>query len=218
MIFGSFDEVPRGRYGVVYEDPAWKFTTRSAKGSGRPGSAEYHYPTMTLAQIKALPVADVCAKDAHLFMWTTGPHLEQAFEVLRAHGFKYSTMAFVWVKLTRSHAGQPALFYDLEKSFHVGRGYTTMSNVEFCLLGRRGKPPRIGRGIRQLCLAPVREHSRKPDEIRTRIERYAGDQVPRLEMNARQAFPGWDAWGNEVDTFAPVKRGRVILPSHGGRS
>lgn len=195
---------------MIYADPAWRFTTRSAKGANRPGSAGSHYPTMSLAEIKAQPVADVCAPDCHLFLWVTGPHLDQGFEVLKAWGFKYSTVAFVWVKLLRRFADAAPLFYDVARDFHVGQGYTTRSNVEYVLLGRRGKPRRMGKGIRQLIVSPLREHSRKPDEIRTRVAAYAGD-VPKLEMNARQAWPGWDQWGNEVEKFTAVRPRRVKL-------
>lgn len=198
MIYGDFGDVPANAYGALYADPAWKFKTRSDKGLGR--GAERHYPTMTLAEIKAMRVREIARRDCHLFLWTTGPHLRQAFDVMDAWGFRYSTMAFVWIKLLRRFGDAPAMFYDLKADFHAGMGYTTMSNAEFCLLGRRGRPVRATAGIRQVCVAPVREHSRKPDEIRDRIAAYVGS-VPKLEMNARQEFAGWDQWGNEVRKF-----------------
>jgi N6-adenosine-specific RNA methylase IME4 len=188
--FTRFEDVPRRRYKVVMADPAWRFKTRT-------GEAKIPYPTMTLDEIKALPVAEVCDKDAHLFLWVTMPFLDKGFEVLRAWGFKYSTVAFVWVKLRKKAAG--SLFYDTVHDFHVGQGYTTRANAEICLLGRRGKPVRLSKAVRQLIVSPLREHSRKPDEARARIESYAAG--PRLEMNARQAAPGWDAWGDEIDLF-----------------
>lgn len=216
MIFGEndFPLIPRGKYRVIYADPPWRFVTRSAKGAGQPGSPEFHYQTMTLAEIKALPVAEVCDRDCHLFLWVTGPHLAQGFEVLKAWGFKYSTVAFVWAKMIPSRSKNPALFYDTTHDFHVGQGYTTRSNAEYVLLGRRGKPARLGKGIRQLIVAPVREHSRKPEEIRGRVRAYGAG--PRLEMFARSEAVGFDSFGNEVEKFPAVRRGRVVLPSHGG--
>lgn len=186
-----------GRYSVLLADPPWKFVTRSKKGAGRPGSAEYHYPTMTLGEVCELPVRDVVGRDCHCFLWTTGPHLRQAFEVLDAWGFRYSTVAFVWVKLRRKAGG--GLFYDTVHDFHVGQGYTTRANAEFCLLGRRGRPARLAKNVRQLIVDPIREHSRKPDETRERIVAYAAG--PRLEMFSRSTAPGFDAWGNELGKF-----------------
>jgi len=188
--FGSFDLVPRKRYSVLYADPAWRFKTRT-------GEAKVPYPTMTLAEIKALPVADVCAKDCHLFLWVTAPFLDKGFDVLKAWGFKYSTVAFVWVKLRKKAGG--GLFYDTVHDFHLGQGYTTRSNAEFCLLGRRGSPKRLSKGVRQLIVSPLREHSRKPEEARARILQYAAG--PRLELNARSPAVGFDAWGNEINLF-----------------
>ena len=78
-------------------------------------------------------------------------------------------------------------------------GMWTRSNSEVCLLATRGKPRRLAADVRQVIQAPTREHSRKPDEIYGRIERLV--EGPYLEMFARQAWPGWDAWGNEVGKF-----------------
>jgi hypothetical protein len=87
-----------GKYAVILADPPWHHASRSAKGqTARSPSAKY--PTMPLEEIKRLPVAAVAARDAHLFLWTTGPHLPQAFEVLAAWGFRYSSIAFLWAKL-----------------------------------------------------------------------------------------------------------------------
>src|SRR4029077_4776914 len=80
-------------------------------------------------------------------------------------------------------------------------GYWTRSNSEGCLLATRGKPKRQNADVRQAIIAPRREHSRKPDGIHERIERLVAG--PYLELFARQRRPGWDAWGNEVDKFAP---------------
>jgi len=110
---------PDGRYKVVLSDPPWAFKAFSAKGHGR--SAEAHYDTMSLTDIKALPVPDIADRDCHLFMWTTGPHLPQAFEAIKAWGFKYSGIGFVWIKLNK---GQPA-FWLSERDFFTGMGYTT---------------------------------------------------------------------------------------------
>ena len=187
-------ELPAGPFSVVYADPPWHYRCFTKAGEAR--SASQHYQTMSLADIKALPVADVAAKDCHLFMWVTGPNLRQAFEVIDAWGFKYSSVAFTWVKLTRR---APMLFMD-KHSFHVGMGHTTRKNCEWVLLGRRGSPKRLSKSIRELIIAPVREHSRKPDEAAERIEQYADG--PYLEMFGRAPRENWTVWGNETSKFA----------------
>lgn len=198
---GPFFGLEKNRYRCIVSDPPWHHASRSAKGqTSRSPSA--HYQTMTLSAIKALPVADLAARDAHLFLWTTGPHLEQAFQVIRAWGFRYSSLAFVWVKRKKS-AGDDhdaPLFMDRRDLF-TGMGYTTRQNAELVLLGRRGSPPRLSKGIHQIIVAPRQEHSRKPAESYSRIERYSDG--PRLELFSRQNREGWTAWGNEVGKFDP---------------
>jgi len=180
-----------GKYKVILADPPWRFQTYSEKGRGRcpDGSVgAFHYSTMSLEEIKALPVAEWAAPNCTLFLWGTNPLLPQALEVMAAWGFTYKTKAFCWVKKTK---------WGKE---HIGTGYYTRANPEDCWLGTRGKPKRVSASVRQLIHARVREHSRKPDEIYGRIEELMGD-VPRLEMFARQKWPGWDAWGLETEKF-----------------
>jgi len=156
---------------------------------------------MSLPDIKALPVAGSAAKDCHLFLWTTGPHLQQAFLVMNAWGFRYSSLAFVWVKRRKQADGDHdgVLFMDRRDLF-TGMGYTTRQNAELVLLGRRGSPPRLSKAIHQIIVAPRQEHSRKPAEAHGRIERYCAG--PRLEMFARAPREGWTSWGNETTKFA----------------
>lgn len=189
----AIEEKPQGGYAVIYADNPWQFKTRSEKGlDGRP----LHYKRMTLAEIKAMPVADLAADDCHLFFWTSGPFLEQAFQVLRAWGFKYSSIGFTWVKLWPREAD--ALFLTTD-SFCMGQGYTTRKNSEICLLAKRGHPKRNRKDIRELIVSARREHSRKPDEAVRRIEQYADG--PYLELFARQKRKGWVCLGNELDKF-----------------
>lgn len=81
------------KYSIIYADPPWAYRTYSKKGQGR--SAESHYPTMCIEDIKALPVGELAAKDCALFLWITFPCLCEALEVLTAWGFSYKTVAFV---------------------------------------------------------------------------------------------------------------------------
>lgn len=196
--------LPARHFACIYADPPWHFKARKAVQLGNPGSERYierHYATMKLPDIMALPVRDVAAPDAHLFIWTTGPCLRQTFDVMEAWGFRYSAVAFIWVKFKRSHNAQQLRFVPTaEADLHVGLGLTTRKNAEFCLLGRRGRARRNAKDVREIILSPVREHSRKPDEAAARIERYCDG--PYLELFARSKRPGWTAWGNETGKFA----------------
>jgi N6-adenosine-specific RNA methylase IME4 len=176
-------------YKVIYADPPWTFATYSHKGKGR--SPEAYYDCMTIADIKALPVADWAADDCVLFLWTTDPLLEKAFEIIRAWGFTYKTVGFYWAKLRK-----PELFYN-DASFFTGLGFWTRANPEPCLLATRGNPHRRSANVRKLIVSPRREHSRKPDGAYERIETLC--EGPYLEMFARFARPGWDRWGIEAD-------------------
>src|SRR4051812_37029697 len=192
-----------GRYRVVYADPPWRFSTYSEKGKGR--SAEAHYDCMSLAEIKALPVAGWTAADAALLLWTTDPMLRQSLEVLDAWGFVYKTVAFYWVKLNKARganggndAGDDAEAGGLlltERDFFTGMGFWTRANPEMCLLATRGRPQRRGTDVPKLLIAPRREHSRKPEAAYARIERLLDG--PYLELFARSRRPGWDGFGNE---------------------
>ena len=196
-----FAGLARRHYPCILADPPWHHKTQSPKGEQSNRHPLRHYPTMTLEAIKALPVGDLAARDAHLFLWTTGPHLEVAFQVMAAWGFRYSSLAFVWVKRKKS-AGDDhdaPLFMDRRDLF-TGMGYTTRQNAELVLLGRRGRPVRLSKAIHQVIVAPRQEHSRKPAESHARIERYCAG--PRLELFARASLPGWDCWGNDVNRFS----------------
>lgn len=198
-----FDGLPQHHYRCILADPPWHFLARTALQVGNWTSrrdAEKHYLVMGVDDIAAMPVKELAAKDAHLFMWTTGPCLRQSFEVMEAWGFRYSAVAFTWVKLKRSfNPSQLRFVPTADCDLHVGLGLTTRKNAEFCLLGRRGNAKRNAKDVREIIMEPVREHSRKPDVVHARIERYADG--PYLELFARQRRPGWDSWGNEVDKF-----------------
>lgn len=177
-----------GKYNIIYADPPWRFTTYSDKGKAK--SPEMHYDCMSLNDIKNLPVNDAAADDAALFMWVYEPLLKEGIEVMESWGFNYTSIAFNWVKKNKK-----------SDSLFVGLGYTTRKGMELCLYGRRGKAlPRQDKGVRQVVVDRIREHSRKPDCIRDDIVRLYGD-LPRLEMFSRTKTDGWDVFGNQTDKF-----------------
>lgn len=184
------DKHTPGPFGVIYADPPWRYDNRGCKGA-----AENHYPTMSLDEICALPVAELADRDCALFLWATFPQLPEALEVIKAWGFRYKTVAFVWLKQNRK-----AL------TWVYGMGFWTRSNAEVCLLATRGHPKRQDKGIHQFIISPLEGHSKKPDEARHRIERLMGD-LPRIELFARQSSPGWQVWGNEVQSDIFLKEG-----------
>lgn len=195
--------LPPGPFGVIYADPPWHFRAYNDKASGTPHrTATDHYRTMTLAQMAALPVADVAARDCALFMWIVGSHIEESFALARAWGFAFKTDAFYWAKQRLILADQADLFTGDIAEPRISFGYWTRKQVEPCFLFTRGKPRRLSKGVRQLIVEPIREHSRKPDCARARIEALVAG--PYLELFARTTAPGWQAWGNETGKFDAV--------------
>lgn len=187
---------------VLYVDPPWRFDTFSED----PGDRAPAYPTMTMDQIAALPLSDLAMRDCWLYCWTSGPYMQHTLDIIRyGWGFTYSSVAFTWVKLKRTGEG-----------FHKGLGKTTRKNTETVLLAKLGSPPILRRPDELLVteddhegevfISRVREHSRKPDEIRNRITEMA--RGPYLELFARQRAPGWRSWGNDVDKFGGSPGGR----------
>jgi N6-adenosine-specific RNA methylase IME4 len=215
-----FGDLPQFRYGAILVDPPWRMKMYSAKGMGRSpdgerairpdgyyrngqrcNNPERHYATMSLDEIKALPVGDLAATDCVLFMWAIDPMLPQAFEVAAAWGFTYKTVAFYWAKERRVTSNRHKLHEDLNhKRFPIGTGYWTRSNPEQCLLFVCGQPKRLSAAVRKLIISPRREHSRKPNDCAAGIEKLVAG--PYLELFSRESRPGWDCWGNQAGHFA----------------
>lgn len=165
------------KFNIIYADPPWP-----CRG------AEKHYKTMKPSEICALPVSELAAEDSVLFLWATFPTLPHAFDVIKAWGFTYITVAFVWVKRNR-----------ISPNYFFGMGQWTRANAEICLLAVKGKPKRKAANVRQIIDSPIEQHSKKPNETRNRIIEPMGD-LPRIELFARQAPIGWDIWSNEIES------------------
>lgn len=193
-------EIESKKYQVVYADPPWKFHLSPDKAytskqkfdeNGKqyyPAlDIENHYPSMTESEISALPIKDLIDKDAACFMWTTDTHMPQALEIMKAWGFTYKTVAFVWEKQTSK--GNPVSL--LSPWIH--------KTYEICLLGTKGAMMKYKKDntIRQMVKVQRGKHSAKPQEVADRIVRMFPD-CARIELFARDAKPGWDVWGNEI--------------------
>jgi N6-adenosine-specific RNA methylase IME4 len=180
-----FGDLKMFHYGLILADPPWLFANYSAKGEAKNPLA--HYDCMDLDALKALPVNHLAAPDCALLMWACAPMLPEAIDLMAAWGFAFKS-AGAWAK--QSKTGEKWAF---------GTGYCFRSAAEFFLLGTRGAPRVRSRSIRNLIVAPVRQHSRKPDDLHRMAEQlYDG---PRCELFARQQRPGWDAFGNQATKF-----------------
>ena len=180
----GFPELPTRQFDIIYADPPWDYKGQlqhAGEGSGDTGGAVRHYPTVTLADLKALEVGNIAAEDCLLFMWATSPHLDQAIDLGKSWGFSWATVAFVWDKV------------------RVNPGFYTLSQCELCLVFKRGRipKPRGVRNVRQLVSARRGPHSQKPAEVRRRIEKMFPSQG-RIELFARDTAPGWHSWGLEA--------------------
>lgn len=198
-----FGDLQPGSFPVVYADPNWSFDNYSAKGEAKNPKA--HYACASTADIAALPVGRLATPSAVCVMWATAPMLPDALAVMASWGFTFKS-AGAWAKQSKTG-----------RCWQFGPGYVFRSAAEFFLIGKRGSPkPRdtsAARSVRNLIAsddwlggiefaiaAPVREHSRKPDQMIEMIE--ALFDGPYIELFARTQRPGnWSAWGNQVDLF-----------------
>ena len=189
------------RFQVLYVDPPWDYNDRTFLNGkcNSTGAASDHYQTMSPQELMDMHVAKISAKNAILYMWTTGPQLQISMDVLQAWGFRYKTIAFVWEK------------------GRCNPGHYTMSSVELCLVATRGSipKPRGTRNERQFFSKTRNEHSAKPDHFRQCIERMHPKQT-KLEMFARTAGPrgGWWVWGNQAPNGVSLPQvwGNTELP------
>lgn len=173
-------------FGCILADPPWNYGCKQPTERPRPcvlrgehpASATHYYDTMKLADIKALPVATLAADDSVLFLWATVPLLPDAFDVMKAWGWKYKTM-LTWHKTNRDCMG-----------------YWFRVCTEHLLVGVRGDVKAFRSMERTLFETPRGKHSQKPDAAYKLIESVTTGK--RLELFARHKREGWSSWGNEV--------------------
>ena len=176
------------KYNIIYADPPWSYRDKRDKHPRLCGGASAHYNTMTVEEIKNLPVNKLADDNCMLFIWVTFPNLQEGLDVIKTWGFTYKTLGFSWIKTNKKN-GKP----------FFGIGYYTKSNCEVCLIGVKGKPIVVSNKVSSVIIAPREEHSKKPDIVRDKIVELCGD-LPRIELFARQKTEGWDVWGNEVES------------------
>jgi N6-adenosine-specific RNA methylase IME4 len=181
-----------GGFKTVLADPPWRFTNRTGKVAPEHRRLD-RYSTMSLDEIKALPVGDATAKDSHLYLWVPNALLLEGIEVLQAWGFRYVSN-IIWAK--RRKDGGPD---------GRGVGFYFRNVTEPILFGVKGSMRTLdpGRSTVNMIETRKREHSRKPDEQYDLIE--SCSPGPYLEMFARYARPGWSVWGNESEDAVEPK-------------
>lgn len=162
------------RFRTILADPPWDVEQKGTRGAGR------HYDLLSLDRIKAMPVRELAAEDAHLWLWTTNATLRDGYDVAEAWGFTVRS-PLTWVK------------------FRLGLGKYLRNSTEHLLFATRGRAPVNFRSQPTWINAPVQEHSHKPEEVFAIIERISDG--PYLELFARRRPPSraaWSVWGNEV--------------------
>lgn len=179
------------RFGTVLADPPWQFQNRTGKMAPEHKRLS-RYPTMTLDEICALPVARIANARSHLYLWVPNALLPEGLKVMESWGFTYKSN-LIWYK-TRKDGGPD----------RRGVGFYFRNVTEILLFGVRGKDVRTldpGRSQENVIATQKREHSRKPDEQYPLIE--ACSWGPRLEMFARGPRKGWTVWGNQAEDYQP---------------
>ena len=176
-------------YDIIYADPPWAYRNKKTGGSMVSG-AEAKYPTMSVDEISALPIKDIASKNSVLFVWATVPLMPEAFQVMKAWGYKYKTM-ITWRKI-----------------MSLGMGYWFRGQCEHLLLGVRGQVKAFRLQEPNFIQAKVLAHSEKPEEFRQLIERATSKMSSqnRVELFARRRVAGWDVFGNQVE-------GSMLLPT-----
>lgn len=175
-----------GGWSTVLADPPWRFVNRTGKVAPEHRRLD-RYDTLTVTEIACLPVANVVADCAHLYLWVPNALLPEGIQVMEGWGFRYVSN-LVWAK--RRKDGGPD---------GRGVGFYFRNVTELILFGVRGSMRTLPPGRRQVNMIETRkrEHSRKPDEAYDIIE--ACSPGPYLELFARYPRPGWAAWGDEAD-------------------
>lgn len=180
------------KYKTIYADPPWQFQNRTGKVAPEHRRLN-RYSTMTLEDIKSLPVGEIADEKSHLYLWVPNALLPEGLEVMKAWGFEYKTN-LIWEKVRKD--GQPD---------GRGVGFYFRNVTEMLLFGIKGDRNRTldaGRSQVNLLRTIKREHSRKPDEFVSLIESCSAG--PRIELFARGKRDGWDMWGNQaVDEYEP---------------
>jgi N6-adenosine-specific RNA methylase IME4 len=180
--------VPDKNYGAILADPPWRFQNRTGKMAPEHKRLS-RYTTLSLQEIKEIPVWLVAAANSHLYLWVPNALIKEGLQVMEAWGFEYKTN-LIWHKI-RKDGGPDGR----------GVGFYFRNTTEMILFGTRGNLRTLAKGRSQVNIIKSckREHSKKPDELYEIIE--ACSTGPYLELFARGQRESWDQWGNEVEDY-----------------
>lgn len=193
-------------YKTLVVDPPWRY-----RSPGWKGGARNHYPTLPTEVLETLPIPEIAAPDAHLWLWCTDTFEEDALHLIKQWGFTKKA-TWVWIKLTKNPLGARQLATYRERGWPIieyegrlhgqqwGNGYYGRGDSEFLMLAVRGKNmvDHRARQVRKSVVAPVGVHSEKPERAYDLIRHYSPE--PRIELFARTRRYGFDVWGNEVES------------------
>jgi N6-adenosine-specific RNA methylase IME4 len=185
------ETVGKRKFSTVLADPPWQFQNRTGKMAPEHKRLS-RYPTMSLQEIKDLPVEAVVKDTAHLYLWVPNALLAEGLQVMDHWGFTYKTN-LIWYKIRKD--GGPD---------RRGVGFYFRNVTEMILFGVRGKNARTlqpGRSQENIISTQKREHSRKPDEQYALIESCSSG--PFIELFARGPRKNWFVWGNQAEEYAP---------------
>lgn len=176
------------KFKTILADPPWRFNNRTGKVAPEHKRLK-RYSTLSLDEIKSLPVSEVAAENSHLYLWIPNALIQMGLDTMKAWGFKYKTN-LIWYKI-RKDGGPDGR----------GVGFYFRNVTEIVLFGIKGSMRTLkpGRSQVNIVLERKREHSRKPDGLYPIIE--SCSPGPYLELFARGPRKGWSIWGNEADDY-----------------
>ena len=175
------------KYRGIYVEPPWKYSGKYYQRKNFISLEDNYYSTLSVNDLKSLPVKDLALDDSVCFMWVTDSHLKVGIEIMESLGFEYKTIAFNWIK----HYETGNICYNFAP--------WTLKSWEICLLGVRGTMSKYKKAnnVKGLLNEVRTIHSKKPIETAKRIDELFGSE-PKIELFARDYKEGWDCWGNEV--------------------
>lgn len=215
-----FTPLPQGPFATIVADPPWDYS-RKLSGGGTSGyspvhhsrggnrGAANHYSTLSMEELRMLPVEAIAAEQAHLYLWTTSAFVVEAHLLAEAWGFAPKVL-IPWIKTKRkSHSAVLSAGGDLSAGVRMGMGLYIRHCAEFILFAVRGKAPTLRKDVLGVLFAPQGRHSEKPEEAYHMIERLS--PTPRLELFARSLRHGYEVWGDQIHTES-ARATRLRMP------
>ena len=181
-------DLPNKKYDVVYADPPWQYGSKMQQDADRDmKNLDEYYDQLSYLELASMNVGEIANDDSWLFLWVTNSHMDEGVNLMKWWGFEYCTVGFNWIKTYENG------------SRCVNPSPNTLPSWELCLIGKRGSPPKDQNNVQGYVEAERTEHSKKPNEVRKRIESLVGNDNDMIELFAREKVDRWDVWGNEVN-------------------